>query len=68
MIRTKVEKCGGGVMQELDAKGTARTLLIELKALTRGVLTSLKLPRKDTGEEMPMDKRIEMFCDLLKNY
>lgn len=43
MIKTKVEKCGGGVMQELDAKGTARTLLIELKALNIGVLSSLTL-------------------------
>lgn len=64
MIRTKVEKCGGGVMQELDAKGTTRTLLIELRALNIGVLSSLSLIAN--GEEMPMDKRIELFCDILK--
>lgn len=64
MIRTKVEKFDGGVMQDLDAKGTTCTLLIELKALNIGVLSSLSLIAN--GEEMPMDKRIELFCDILK--
>lgn len=68
MIEVKVKKEDKVVVQELCASGSTRDLLLELTALTRGVLTSLKLPRKDTGEEMPMDKRIEMFCDLLKNY
>ena len=66
MIRTKVEKFDGGVVQELCASGSTRDLLFELTALTHGVLASLKIPQKDTDEEMPMDKRIEMFCDLPK--
>lgn len=45
-------------------KGTARTLLIELKALNIGVLSRLTLIAN--GEEMPMDKRIDLFCDILK--
>lgn len=67
MIEVKVKKEDKVVVQELCASGSTRDLLFELTALTRGVLISLKLPRKDTGKEMPMDQRVEMFCDLLKN-
>ena len=66
MIEVKVKKEDKVVVQELCASGSTRDLLLELTALTRGVLSSLTLIAN--GEEMPMDKRVEMFCDLLKNY
>lgn len=68
MIEVKIEKKGkeGLVVQDLYASGSTKDLLLELTMLTRGILASLKIPHKITGEKMPMNKRIEMFCNILK--
>lgn len=61
MIKTKTEKVDDGVIQELEAKGSTKNLLIELKALNIGLLSSLSF-----GKELSIDERIALFCEFMK--
>ena len=61
MIKTKTEKVDDGVIQELEAKGSTKNLLIELKALNIGLLSSLSF-----GMELSIDERIALFCEFMK--
>lgn len=64
MIKTKTEKVDNGVIQELEAKGSTANLLIELKALNIGVLSSLSFG--SFGKELSIDERIALFCEIMK--
>ncbi len=61
MIKTKTEKVDDGVIQKLKAKGSTKDLLIELKALNIGLLSSLSF-----GKELSIDERIVLFCEFMK--
>lgn len=68
MIRTKVDSMGKeAITQDLEVKGSTSQILVELKALTIGVLNSMDITRRKDQSEMTMDDRIELFCQLLKN-
>ena len=68
MIRTKVDSMGkAAITQELEVKGSTSQILVELKALTIGVLNSMDITRRKDQSELTMDDRIELFCQLLKN-
>lgn len=68
MIRTKVDSMGkNAVTQDLEVKGSITQILVELKALTIGVLNSMDITRRKDQSELTMDDRIELFCQLLKN-
>ena len=68
MIRTKVDSMGkNAVTQELEIKGSTSQILVELKALTIGVLNSMDITHRKDNSELTMDDRIELFCQLLKN-
>lgn len=61
MIKAKIEKVDDGVIQDLEAKGSTLDLLIELKALNIGLLSSLSF-----GKGLSIDKRIALFCEFMK--
>ena len=68
MIRTKVDSMGKeAITQDLEMKGSTSQILVELKALTIGVLNSMDITRRKDQSELTMDDRIELFCQLLKN-
>lgn len=68
MIRTKVDSMGKeAITQDLEVKGSTTQILVELKALTIGVLNSMDITRRKDQSELTMDDRIELFCQLLKN-
>jgi hypothetical protein len=68
MIKTKVDSMGKeAITQDLEVKGSTSQILVELKALTIGVLNSMDIRRRKDQSEMTMDDRIELFCQLLKN-
>lgn len=67
MIKTTVKYLGRGVVsQDLELQGRTDQLLYELKALVTGILSGMKLQEKWSGDEMSIEKRIDLFCDLLK--
>lgn len=68
MIKTKVDSMGKeAITQDLEMKGSTSQILVELKALTIGVLNSMGITRRKDQSELTMDDRIELFCQLLKN-
>lgn len=67
MIKTTVKHLGRGVVsQDLELQGRADQLLYELTALVTGILSGMKLQEKWSGDEMSIEERIDLFCDLLK--
>lgn len=67
MIKTKVESISSNaVAQELEIKGSATMLLLELRALVTGVLNGLTLTAKGTDRELTTDERIDLFVKLMK--
>lgn len=68
MIKTKVDSMGkAAITQDLEVKGSTSQILVELKALTIGVLNSMDITRRKDQSELTLDDRIELFCKLLKN-
>lgn len=64
MIKAKSELLNGGASVQLSLKGTTKDLLLELKALCVGALSSMEFPKID-GREATLDERIEILCELL---
>jgi hypothetical protein len=64
MIKAKSELFNGGASVQLSLKGTTKDLLLELKALCVGALSSMEFPKID-GREATLDERIEILCELL---
>ena len=64
MIKTKTEKVDDGIIQEVEAKGSTKDLLIELKALNIGLLSSLSFGK--FGKELSINERIALFCEFMK--
>ena len=64
MIKAKAELFVGGASVQLSLKGTTKDLLLELKALCVGALSSMEFPKIDR-REATLDERIEILCELL---
>lgn len=65
MIKAKSELFGGGCSVQLEVKGSTKDLLLELKALCVGALSSMGITRKGETEELPLNERIKLFCEFL---
>ena len=68
MIQTRVEKMSNGVIkQDLSVEGDTYSALVELVALSIGVLSAVKIQQRGQDEECTLDERIDLFCKLLRN-
>ena len=65
MIKAKSELFGGGCSVQLEVKGSTKDLLLELKSVCVGALSSIGFTRNGETEELPLDERIKLFCKLL---
>ncbi len=65
MIKAKAELFNGGCSVQLEVKGSTKDLLLELKSVCVGTLSSMGITRKGESEELPLDERIKLFCKLL---
>ena len=65
MIKAKAELFNGGASVQLEAKGSTKDVLIELKSICVGALSSMGITRKGENEELSLEERIKLFCKLL---
>ena len=65
MIKAKAELFNGGCSVQLEVNGSTKDILIELKSVCVGALSSMGITRKGENEELPLEERIKLFCKLL---
>lgn len=65
MIKAKAELFDGGCSVQLEVNGSTKDLLLELKSVCVGALSSIRITRKGETEELPLDERIKLFCEFL---
>lgn len=65
MLKAKAELFDSGCSVQLEVKGSTKDLLLELKSVCVGTLSSIGITRKGETEELPLDERIKLFCEFL---